>query len=107
MDELRSLITNLHPAADCSCTHVVGYLARETAGGGIPTIERIAGETLTRDYSKIPKLGSEDDVFAEKLEAEQLALPKVGGRKAKRKAESVDLSSIEMKPIPVKRSRPS
>ena len=48
----------------CNCEHVRGYLARETAGGGIPTIHALAGRILSLDYSNSPKLGGAADVYS-------------------------------------------
>lgn len=52
-----------------------GYLARERDGGGIPTIERIAGDTLTKDYSRLPASGSQAEAEeARSREAEQASM---------------------------------
>lgn len=58
---LRSLL-DAHQG--CGCEHVRGYLAREAAGGGIPTIHALAGRVLSLDYTNSPKLGSVGDVYA-------------------------------------------
>lgn len=58
--QLRQML-NIHDG--CSCEHVAGYLQREIAGGGIPTIHALAGRTFTLDYSNVPTMGSTDDVF--------------------------------------------
>ncbi|KAK4052632.1 hypothetical protein OIO90_004260 [Microbotryomycetes sp. JL221] len=48
---LRQLLSQTHPSSTCTCTHVQGFLTREAQGGGIATIERLAGDTLHRSYS--------------------------------------------------------
>lgn len=48
--DLRALLDSRHPQGACTCAHVVGYLAREAQGGGIPTIERLSAGTLVREY---------------------------------------------------------
>lgn len=48
----------------CDCEHVLGYLARERTGRGIPTINNLAGRTLHLDYTRFPTMGSNDDVYA-------------------------------------------
>ncbi|BGP18433.1 hypothetical protein JCM10213_001680 [Rhodosporidiobolus nylandii] len=48
----------------CSCEHAQGYIARDAAGGGIATIDQLAGRTLTLDYTHPPALGTDDDVYA-------------------------------------------
>ncbi|KAM0752954.1 hypothetical protein T439DRAFT_323568 [Meredithblackwellia eburnea MCA 4105] len=62
---LRRELVMLH--STCSCEHVVGYLSRESQGGGIPTIESIAGRTLRCDYGNVPCMGSEEDCYGEVL----------------------------------------
>lgn len=59
--ELRALLST-HDG--CACEHVLGYLAREAEGGGIPTINALAGRTLELDYTAVPTMGSEDDTYA-------------------------------------------
>lgn len=41
-----------------------GYIARDAAGGGIATIDQLAGRVLTLDYSIPPAMGTEDDVYS-------------------------------------------
>ncbi|ORY73096.1 hypothetical protein BCR35DRAFT_152005 [Leucosporidium creatinivorum] len=74
VDSLRALLEQVHPQP-CSCEHVQGYLARERDGGGIPTIERIAGDTLTKDYRRLPASGSQAEAEeARSREAEQASM---------------------------------
>ncbi|KAK4052481.1 hypothetical protein OIV83_002283 [Microbotryomycetes sp. JL201] len=64
---LRQELTQIRQKLDahdgCDCEHVVGYLARERAGGGIPTIDALAGRVFSIDYKNVPTLGSEDDCY--------------------------------------------
>ncbi|KAM0791101.1 hypothetical protein ACM66B_004391 [Microbotryomycetes sp. NB124-2] len=48
---LRQLLATNHPSSLCTCTHVQGYLRRESSGGGIPAIERLAGDALHKTYT--------------------------------------------------------
>ncbi|GAA5840092.1 hypothetical protein JCM11251_000602 [Rhodosporidiobolus azoricus] len=48
----------------CGCEHAQGYIARDAAGGGIATIDQLAGSTLTLDYSIPPSMGTDDDVYS-------------------------------------------
>jgi len=41
-----------------------GYIARDQQGGGIATIDQLAGRTLHLDYSVPPSMGTEDDVYS-------------------------------------------
>lgn len=59
----------MHPQP-CRCEHVQGYLARERDGGGIPTIERIAGDVLSRDYGRLPMTGSQVEADEMKVQPE-------------------------------------
>lgn len=61
---LRTFLSQNHPEGVCTCQHINGYLARERDGGGIPAILYGAGATLDRDYTRTPKWGGEDDLFA-------------------------------------------
>ncbi|GAA5874382.1 hypothetical protein JCM3774_005022 [Rhodotorula dairenensis] len=58
---LRQLV---HAHIGCSCEHAQGYIARDAAGGGIATIDQLAGRVLTLDYSVPPAMGTEDDVYS-------------------------------------------
>lgn len=58
---LRQLV---HAHMGCSCEHAQGYIARDVAGGGIATIDQLAGRVLTLDYSIPPAMGTEDDVYS-------------------------------------------
>ncbi|GAA5960321.1 hypothetical protein JCM8115_001141 [Rhodotorula mucilaginosa] len=58
---LRQLV---HAHVGCSCEHAQGYIARDAAGGGIATIDQLAGRVLTLDYSIPPAMGTEDDVYS-------------------------------------------
>lgn len=49
-----------------------GYLTREREGGGIPTIERIAGDVLTRDYGRLPLSGSQAGVEEARSREEEM-----------------------------------
>ncbi|KDE04274.1 hypothetical protein MVLG_05302 [Microbotryum lychnidis-dioicae p1A1 Lamole] len=94
---LRAMLKQLHPL-DCDCVHVRGYCAREAGGGGIPTIERIAGRTLSLDYTKVPRWGSEDDCYC--------AAPGMPNSRSKRGAPAADESHPDTRrAIPVKRAR--
>jgi len=62
--QLRAYLIQAHPQPGCQCHHVHGYLARERDGGGLNAIMFEAQGTLERDYSKAPKWGNEDDVYA-------------------------------------------
>ena len=56
---LRKQIDLLHPdQSRCQCHHIKGYLRREAEGGGIPTLDRLAGATLTRNYSRSGRFSS-------------------------------------------------
>ncbi|GAA5973448.1 hypothetical protein JCM11641_006467 [Rhodosporidiobolus odoratus] len=48
----------------CNCEHAQGYLTRDMSGGGIATIDALAGQTLTLDYSIPPSMGRDDDVYS-------------------------------------------
>ncbi|SCV69172.1 BQ2448_2192 [Microbotryum intermedium] len=94
---LRAMLKQLHPL-DCDCVHVRGYCAREAAGGGIPTIERIAGRTLSLDYTKVPRWGSEDDCYC--------VTPGMPNSRSKRGDPAIDEShSNARRAIPLKRAR--
>lgn len=41
-----------------------GYIARDAAGGGIATIDQLAGHTLHLDYTAPPAMGTEDDCYS-------------------------------------------
>lgn len=100
MLELRRLVTSLHPVeAGCSCTHVVGYLAREAAGGGIPTIDRLAGETLTRDYPAFKDLIGKEPTEHKFVEAEEPV------KVEKKRKPVVEDTFVERAPIPIKRRK--
>lgn len=58
---LRQLV---HAHTGCLCEHAQGYIARDAAGGGIATIDQLAGRVLTLDYSIPPAMGTEDDVYS-------------------------------------------
>ncbi|KAK4698525.1 hypothetical protein P7C70_g7749, partial [Phenoliferia sp. Uapishka_3] len=60
--QLRGLLS-LHDG--CTCSHVGGYLARESSGGGIPTIDSLSKGTLDIDYTNVPKMASVDDCYSE------------------------------------------
>ncbi|GAA5995253.1 uncharacterized protein JCM10292_005058 [Rhodotorula paludigena] len=69
---LRTYLAQVHPEQACQCHHIVGYVARERDGGGIPAILYGAGQTLERDYANVPKWGKEDDVFSNSVETSAL-----------------------------------
>lgn len=71
-DQLLQLrhIAGLHTG--CTCEHVIGYFKREHKGGGLPTIDIMAGRTFQMDYTNVPKLGSDDDLFAKMLPLPEL-----------------------------------
>ncbi|GAA5908513.1 hypothetical protein JCM6882_001287 [Rhodosporidiobolus microsporus] len=48
----------------CNCEHAQGYIVRDANGGGIATIDQLAGTTLTLDYSVPPSMGTDDDVYS-------------------------------------------
>ncbi|GAA5853062.1 hypothetical protein JCM8547_000188 [Rhodosporidiobolus lusitaniae] len=75
---LRTFISQSHPLG-CACVHIQGYLAREREGGGIPAILYGAGASLERDYSQVPKYGSDDDLFAGQVENAALEALTIGG----------------------------
>ncbi|ORY73088.1 hypothetical protein BCR35DRAFT_151825 [Leucosporidium creatinivorum] len=61
---LRQQVDTFHPdQSRCTCEHIKGYLHREATGGGIPTLDRLAGETLTRDYESHVALGRDEMGF--------------------------------------------
>lgn len=61
--ELASLRQDLDHHDGCSCEHVKGYLAREMSGGGIPTIDALAGRVMSLNYSNVPTMGSDNDLY--------------------------------------------
>lgn len=81
---LRQQVDAAHPdQSHCTCEHIKGYLHREATGGGIPTLDRLAGETLTRDYASGTELRrgngefegmarSESGEVEEEMEVEEL-----------------------------------
>ncbi|GAA6049190.1 hypothetical protein JCM3770_003301 [Rhodotorula araucariae] len=69
---LRTMLAQVHPEQSCQCPHIVGYVVREREGGGIPAILYGAGATVDRDYSRVPKWGTEDDVLAGVIETQGL-----------------------------------
>ncbi|BGP27290.1 transcription factor [Rhodotorula toruloides] len=76
---LRTFLSQNHPEGICTCTHINGYLARERDGGGIPAILYGAGSTLDRDYTRTPKWGDDDDLFAGAMESAALEAFSTGG----------------------------
>ncbi|GAA6014667.1 hypothetical protein JCM11491_000187 [Sporobolomyces phaffii] len=60
---LRAYLIQSHPQPGCKCQHVHGYLNREREGGGLPAIMFEAQGSLDRDYSKVPKWGTEEDAY--------------------------------------------
>ncbi|GAA5856875.1 hypothetical protein JCM8547_008440 [Rhodosporidiobolus lusitaniae] len=48
----------------CDCEHALGYNVRDANGGGIHIIDRLAGRTLTLDYSQPPSMGTSEDVYS-------------------------------------------
>ncbi|KAL8278593.1 hypothetical protein RQP46_009085 [Phenoliferia psychrophenolica] len=70
-EEVMQLRQHLSEHNGCTCQHVAAYLARERAGGGIPTINHLARHTLGLDYTNAPRMGSEDDLYAD-LDMESL-----------------------------------
>ncbi|KAM0790588.1 hypothetical protein ACM66B_004453 [Microbotryomycetes sp. NB124-2] len=62
-NELMQLRSRLDAHDGCDCEHVAGYLARERSGGGIPTIDALAGRVFSIDYKNVPTLGSEEDCY--------------------------------------------
>ncbi|GAA6000747.1 uncharacterized protein JCM10292_000574 [Rhodotorula paludigena] len=62
--EAMTLRQLMHAHQGCSCEHAQGYIARDQAGGGIATIDQLAGRTLVLDYSVPPSMGTEDDVYS-------------------------------------------
>ncbi|GAA6036408.1 hypothetical protein JCM8097_001706 [Rhodosporidiobolus ruineniae] len=75
---LRTFLTQAHPPG-CSCVHVNGYLAREQDGGGIPAILYGAGATLERDFSQVPRWGTDEDCFAGTVEQAAMDALAAGG----------------------------
>ncbi|GAA5900295.1 hypothetical protein JCM8208_005318 [Rhodotorula glutinis] len=76
---LRTMLAQAHPEHSCQCPHIVGYVVRERDGGGIPAILYGASGTTERDYTRVPKWGTEDDVFAGTVEAQALDVIAGGG----------------------------
>ncbi|GAA5848975.1 hypothetical protein JCM9279_004681 [Rhodotorula babjevae] len=76
---LRTMLAQAHPEHSCQCPHIVGYVVREREGGGIPAILYGASGTTERDYTRVPKWGTEDDVFAGTVEAQALDVIAGGG----------------------------
>lgn len=73
------MLAQAHPEHSCQCPHIVGYVVRERDGGGIPAILYGASGTTERDYTRVPKWGTEDDVFAGTVEAQALDVIAGGG----------------------------
>lgn len=73
--EVYHLRSMLDAHQGCNCEHVRGYLAREAAGGGIPTIHALAGRVLSLDYNNSPKLGSQNDVYTNLAPAPPVVRP--------------------------------
>lgn len=86
-----------HPSG-CACQHVVGYRAREADGGGIPTIERIAGSVLGRDYGRSSTWGSRE---AEPVEASQSTSTEVWREESEEVVE--ELEEVKKNAIPLRR----
>lgn len=84
-DQLLQLrhIAGLHTG--CTCEHVIGYFKREHKGGGLPTIDIMAGRTFQMDYTNVPKLGSDDDLFAKMLPLPELPADIAEAQEATRK----------------------
>ncbi|KAK4057013.1 hypothetical protein OIO90_001913 [Microbotryomycetes sp. JL221] len=102
-DEVMQLRSQLNTHDGCGCEHVVGYLAREQAGGGIPTIDSLAGRVFSIDYSNVPTLGSENDCYEQHYvpEPEIAELIKMagkrgagGGARVKREPDAAPVESI-------------
>ncbi|KAM0753947.1 hypothetical protein T439DRAFT_378055 [Meredithblackwellia eburnea MCA 4105] len=105
---LRAELSHLHTT--CHCTHVVGYTLRETNGGGLPLIERLArtvldddrhGEWDTNDGRvPAPSLGSEDDVvavaWARKLEKKKKEEEEEESNSSKKKKRTTTTSSLNI-----------
>ncbi|GAA5909528.1 hypothetical protein JCM8208_006552 [Rhodotorula glutinis] len=62
--EALTLRQLMHAHQNCGCEHAQGYIARDQQGGGIATIDQLAGRTLHLDYSIPPSMGTEDDVYS-------------------------------------------
>ncbi|GAA5840669.1 hypothetical protein JCM9279_007395 [Rhodotorula babjevae] len=62
--EALTLRQLMHAHQNCSCEHAQGYIARDRQGGGIATIDQLAGRTLHLDYSVPPSMGTDDDVYS-------------------------------------------
>lgn len=107
--QLRAYLIQSHPKPNCKCQHVHGYFNREREGGGLNAIMFESQGTLERDFSKPPRWGSEEDLYAgieigrpgqssrggggggksAAGKAKQKALAKKGGKKSA-EAESAD-----------------
>lgn len=81
--EVAQLRQQINAHDGCSCEHIKGYLTRELNGGGIPTIDSLAGRVFTIDYSNVPSMGSEDDCYRDIFEPppEAAALLATAGKK--------------------------
>ncbi|ORY42980.1 hypothetical protein BCR35DRAFT_311244 [Leucosporidium creatinivorum] len=86
--EVAQLRQQINAHDGCSCEHIKGYLTRELSGGGIPTIDSLAGRVFTIDYSNVPSMGSEDDCYRDVFEPppEAAALLATAGKKNASKA---------------------
>ncbi|BGP42165.1 hypothetical protein JCM10449v2_006170 [Rhodotorula kratochvilovae] len=62
--EALTLRQLMHAHQGCNCEHAQGYIIRDQQGGGLTTIEQLAGRTLHLDYSIPPAMGTEDDVYS-------------------------------------------
>ncbi|KAM0791123.1 hypothetical protein ACM66B_004409 [Microbotryomycetes sp. NB124-2] len=70
VQQLRQMLSAIHPAEECECKHVQGYLARERKGQGIPLIEQMAGEVLSRAF--VPGVTDEVTVKASSRDGDQV-----------------------------------
>jgi hypothetical protein len=85
-----------------------GYIVRDANGGGIATIDQLAGRTLTMDYSQPPAMGTDDDVysFLDRAEPAPLTIAEVDplGTSSFGRGASFDAAQVAPQPavIPIK-----
>ncbi|KAK4046112.1 hypothetical protein OIV83_006338 [Microbotryomycetes sp. JL201] len=106
VQQLRQMLSAMHPPTECQCKHVQGYLARERKGQGIPMIEQMAGDVLTRAF--VPGVTDEVTVKPSSRDGDQVERWREQVRREKeemerkgKKAKVVDESHA----IPIKRSK--
>ncbi|KAK4052646.1 hypothetical protein OIO90_004274 [Microbotryomycetes sp. JL221] len=106
VQQLRQMLSAIHPEQDCQCKHVQGYLVRERKGQGIPLIEQLAGDVLTRAF--VPGVTDEVTVQPTSRDGDQVEKWREQVRREKedmeRKGKKVTLVD-EQHAIPIKRNR--